>query len=425
MRIQYFGINFMTIIDNFRPLISPLIWGKQGSKYTIQIKYIILFIFIPLIVSAQLSTFNINGYIKYLFTSSKNPGNDNLIHGRINTRWYPTMSISAALEVRLRAYYGDSVEKIPNFASSIKEDYVYDLNAEFWSRKRTLGLGEIDRLYIDYLGDQFEFTLGRQRAAWGTSLVWNVIDLFNPMSFLDFDYEARPGMDAVRLQYFASELSKLDMVVKAGKNKYERGYAGLFSVNYWDYDFYILAAFHNNRKTFGGAWAGDIKGGGFRGEFKISDPPSRGPQTNYPVPFSQLFGGNLTEYDDPVFSGVLSGDYTFTNSFYIHTEMLYNSNGKKNNAGLFWQQINEASMLSPARWSLFQEFSYDITPLIKGDIFAIYNPDDHSSLTAPSVKWSLMTDLELMSILYVTSGASRTEFGGYGSSLFFRLKYSF
>ena len=395
-----------------------------------KIKILLLLFAIPLIICAQISQLDINGYAKYLFTNSKNPMakgklNDNLIHTRLNIHWFPTSSITTAMGIRMRGFYGDSVEKIPDFISTIKSNYDYKLDAEIWNGKRTLGYGEIDRLYIDYLHNDFQVTAGRQRVAWGTSLVWNVIDLFNPMSILDFDYEERPGMDALRFQYFTGDLSKFELIYKAGKTKYSRGYAGMFTINYWNYDFYILAALHNNRKTLGGAWSGDIKGGGFRGEFKISDPPSKAKSTMYPIPDSLFFNRNLTDYRHRVFSGVLSGDFTFSNSLYIHTEALYNSNGKTKNAGLYWYQINDASMLSPARWSLFQEFAYDITPLIRSDFFVILNPIDHSFLMAPSIKWAFATNLELMTILYVTSGQAGEEFGDYGNSLFFRLKYSF
>lgn len=384
----------------------------------------------PLLLFAQVNQLGINGYAKYLFTSCKNPEteiklNDHLIHSRINMHWFPTSSLTTVIEVRLRGYYGDSIEEIPDFISSIKSDYDYELGTEIWQKKRTVSYGEIDRLYLDYSQAKYQITLGRQRVAWGTSLVWNIIDLFNPMSILDFDYEERPGMDALRFQYYSGDLSKLELVYKAGKNKYTQGYAGLFTINYWDYDFFILAAMYNNRKTLGGAWSGDIKGGGFRGEFKISEPPSKGDSTDYPIYFMSLYGTDLTLYNHNVFSGVLSGDYTFSNSFYIHSEVLFNSNGKTDNTGFYWNQINETSMLSPARWSLFQEFAYDITPLLRGNLFLIYNPDDNSSLLAPSLKWSFITNLELLSILYVTSGQSETEFGDFGNSLFFRLKYSF
>lgn len=416
--------------DNLKLHVYLLLGGKEVGKYSTKIKYYILLIFIPLVVSAQMSQLDINGYAKYLFTSGKNPItsgrlNDHLIHSRINVHWFPASSITTAMEIRLRGYYGDSVKKIPDFISTIKGNYDYELDAEIWNKKNTIGYGEIDRLYIDYQQDKFQITLGRQRVAWGTSLVWNVIDLFNPMSILDFDYEERPGMDALRFQYFTGELSKFEIIYKAGKNKYSRGYAGLFTINYLDYDFFILAAIQNNRKTIGSAWSGDIKGGGFRGEFKISDPPSKGDSTDYPILIRSLYGSDLTAYDHTVFSGVLSGDYTFSNSFYIHSEMLYNSNGKTDNAGLYWYQITEASMLSPARWSLFQEFAYDITSLLRGNIFVLYNPIDKSSLIAPSIKWSIITNLEFTVVLYLTSGHSETEFGNYGNSMFLRMKYSF
>ena len=82
-------------------------------------------------------------------------------------------------------------------------------------------------------------------------------------------------------------------------------------------------------------------------------------------------------------------------------------------------------MLSAARWSIYQEFSYDITALLRGSLFGIFNPDDGSYVIVPSAAYSIVTNLDLLLIAQVFEGDTQTEFGEYGTSFFFRLKYSF
>jgi hypothetical protein len=379
---------------------------------------------------AQLSSAEVYGYAKYLFGSTKYPFyserfNDNLIHARLNTRWYPVQSLTAALELRFRAYYGESVEKIPGFADQIKVHHEFaDLNAILWKTDRSLGYLETDRLWLDWVKDKFEVTLGRQRIAWGTSWVWNPTDLFNPQSPLDFDYEELPGADAIRLQYYTGPVTKIEAAVNPGKTIDRTIAAGLISFNRWDYDFNLIGGIQYNRWVAGGGWSGDILDAGFRGEFTISQKPEPLPKySNIKriIPSYEPLSG----FKDPVFSFVLSGDYTFPNTFYIHTEVLYYNSGKTANAGLYVPEAQELGMLSPARWSVYQEFSYDITPLLRGSLFGIYNSDDQSYVVVPSASYSVITNLDLYVIALMFNGEKMTEYGDYGSTFYLRVKYSF
>ena len=124
-------------------------------------------------------------------------------------------------------------------------------------------------------------------------------------------------------------------------------------------------------------------------------------------------------------SFVLSADYTFPSSLYLHTETLFNSNGKRKDAGLYQTDALQAGMLSPSRWSIFQEIAYNINPLIRGDIFGIFNPNDKSSIIMPSITWSVITNLDLLIIGYYTFGNQLTEWGNFGNAVFMRGKYSF
>ncbi len=379
--------------------------------------------------SLQGQDYALFGYTKYMFSSTRYPGmqnrlNDHLVHSRINTRWYPGDALSAAMEIRFRAIAGDSPGDYPDFKGSIQSNYAFmDLDGFLWEEKNTLGYGEIDRLHVDYIHGNLQMTLGRQRIAWGTTLVWNLTDLFNPMSILDFDYEEKPGVDALRLQYFTGPVSRMELVFKPGKDMYETTIAALWSTNAFAYDFFLLSALRNHRWVLGGAWAGDVKGGGFRGEVTYSAPPSEGPGNSR----APLKGTNdpFQQEKDPVLSTSISADYTFSNSFYVHSEILHNSNGLTGNAGVFQSEALNAGLLSPARWSLFQEFAYDITPLIRSSLFTIYNPDDGSSITVPMLDWSVKTNWDVTLVAFLTNGKARSEYGGYGEGLFARVKFSF
>lgn len=396
-----------------------------------KIKLLLIFVFILFSKTfAQLSSAEIYGYAKYLFGSTRysiynERLDDNLIHARLNTRWYPLEFLTAALEFRFRVYYGESVKKIPDFLDQIKSHHPFtDLDAVLWNKGELLGYLETDRLWLDWTKEKYEVTVGRQRIAWGTSWVWNPTDLFNPQSPLDFDYEELPGTDAIRFQYYTGPVTKIEAAIAPAKTSDKIIAAGLISFNKWDYDFNLMGGMKYNRWVVGGGWSGDILDAGFRGEFTISQNPSL--IAKYGTLHNILLNYEpLSSFKKPVLSFVLSGDYTLPNSFYIHTELLYYNIGKTKDAGLYQLEALDLGMLSPARFNVYQEFSYDITPLIRGSLFGIYNPDDHSGVIVPSLSYSIITNLDLYLIYLLFKGDELTQYGQYGSSWFIRVKYSF
>ncbi len=393
------------------------------------LKIIFLALLLPCHLLAQDSGIEISGYIKHISSLSDYPGvkdtlYDQLVHARVDTAWYPSDSLRGEMGIRVRGFYGNSFVKIPRYREEIKIDYDFtNLDAVLWDSKKSMGYGQIDRLWMGYTKKDLEVTVGRQRIAWGTSLVWNVIDLFNPKSVLDYDYEEKPGTDAIRMQYYTGAVSKVEISVRPGKDSDHYTAAGLYSVNISGYDLFGIAGIRNNQWVAGGAWAGAISDGGFRGEFLISQSLDRTPSRDHlPAPVTE---DSLFESTGTVASFVLSGDYTFASTFYIHTECLYNSNGKTENAGLFQQEAAYAGMLSPAQWSIYQEFAYDLTPLTRATLFGFFNPNDHSFIIVPMLSRSVTANMDLLLIGFLPSGRHNTEFGIYGKSINLRLKYSF
>lgn len=393
-----------------------------------KLKFSSILIFCFNVSFAQLSSFDYNGYAKYLFSSSKIPHienrlSDNLIHLRLNTRWYATENITTAIELRFRAFHGESVEEISEFSELIqtKHDFA-ELDAILWESEKSIGYLELDRFWIEYVKNNFQITIGRQRVAWGTCWVWNPTDLFNPRNVLNFDYEEFPATDALRVQYYTGPVTKIDATYQPAKDPKNQIFAGLWSLNEWDYDINFLAGIRFKRWLTGFSWAGDISDAGFRGEVLVSQAPNE-PDTN--STYKQSGESSLSSWDKPIISIALSGDYTFPNTFYIHTEILYNNNGKTSNIILFQEEALSQGMLSAARWSFYQEFSYDMTPLLRATIYGIFNPDDRSFVVVPSMSYSIITNLDLFLISQFFNGEDLTQFGEYGTSFYARIKFSF
>jgi hypothetical protein len=217
-------------------------------------------------------------------------------------------------------------------------------------------------------------------------------------------------------------IGRIDLVYRPAPNKIDQSLALLYLFNKWDYDFYIIAALHQNKPLAGAAFAGDIEGAGFRGEIKVTGKPGdkqlKG--TLLPQPFK-----NFSEANAANISAVLSLDYTFPSSLYLHSEILYNSIGKTKNSLLYMEQANQAGLLSPAKTSLFIETAYDLHPLVRGNVFALINPYENSIIYAPSISWSVITNLDLYLIGILSSGDNNSEYSYWGKAFFLRTKYSF
>lgn len=380
---------------------------------------LILVMCIPLQAFVQESKVSLNGYVKelYMFYSPENPipGTDldylatNIIHNRLNFKWYTSKKFTTVIEMRNRLMFGNLVTKFPDYQSTVDVDNgLMDLS---WISAQSTSWfvhSMIDRAYLDYSSGKWQVRLGRQRVNWGVNLVWNPNDIFNTFSYFDFDYEERPGTDAVRIQYYSGATSSAELVYKPGRDNAHSSFAGMYRFAKWDYDFQFIGGQAGNDWVLGGGWSGDIGGAGFRGEITHFEPRN--------------------DVSTRATVASVSADYTFSNSWYIHSSILYSSNGKTGNAGgmnvLFNPEMS-AKQLSFARYSLFGQVSKPITPLFSGSFSGIVNPSDGSFYVGPAFTYSLLNNLELMLTSQLFFGDAGTEFGDIGQIAFGRLKWSF
>jgi len=375
----------------------------------------------------------VGGYLKDMLSYSDGnykgmPDNiglwQNTLQGRLNLNAYAG-DFTLSVQSRHLLIYRKNQKDAQQFFDVFQVDNGYtDLDWSYFSKQDLLASGEIDRLYLDWSRGNFQITAGRQRIAWGSALVWNISDFFNPFNILDFDYEEKPGSDAIRFQYYTGPMSQFDIAFAPSKNKHKQMLALRYLVNLYKFDFNLMAAWQGEKERFGFNWAGELFTAGFRGEVVYTNPDLgffpisfKPPERSYVPPFKEI--------DSPYWNMVLSLDYTFVNSFYIHSEYLYNELGVTQNSALRSFEILQTGELSPSRHSLFQELAYDLTPLLRVNYFILFNPSDHSQISVPSLQYSLSDNWGLYALAFLSSGKTNSEFGGYPAQYFLRLKYSF
>lgn len=356
------------------------------------------------------------GYVKYLNTSTFQDfdaiSNDNLLHNRLNLKAYLNNQFTFAIEVRNRAFWGTSIQTVPNYAAIIANDgSAIDLSVNLIDKPAFLLESKIDRLYVDYHSKKWQITVGHQRINWGKNLVWNPNDIFNAYNFFDFDYEERPGTDAMRIQYFSSESSNVEVAINYA-GKWEDNIVALkYNFNAYQYDFQTILAKYLKDYMLGLGWEGAIKSIGIKGELSYFIPQESSDDTS------------------DVFTGSLSMDYYFKNGISFNISTLYTSNGIKEAGPFDNTQFNtlrlNAKQLMPNRWSYFTQVSKSLTPAINMSFAAIYAQELNGFFMMPQFSYSISQNWDFDATGQIFYGNQEDEFSNMGNSVFLRFRYSF
>lgn len=376
---------------------------------------VFLFILVP-VTSQEVSNWMANGYVSnmQMFGLQSWKGDwmlDNLLHNRVNVKWYNNSNtINVAFELRNRFFAGESVESTPGYGQWLDSDAGYfDLSANIASGNSFVCNTRIDRFYIDFTQGKFQLRAGRQRINWGHCFTWNPNDLFNTHSFFDFDYVEKPGCDAIRLHYYPSNTSTLELAGKVDSADHVT-LSALYRFNKWSYDVQLLAGLYNHEDiVLGAGWSGNIKNASFRGEIS--------------------YFRDIQNFADTTGILVVSmgSEYAFANSLTLQMEVLCNQLKNREKEGflmLLYQNVT-AKRLSFNEWSFMLQASYSITPLLQVSLAAMAFPDIKGYFLGPSLAWSLSDNVEFS--LYTQS--FRGEFNkGVADNYhlgYLRLKWNF
>lgn len=367
----------------------------------------------PLFSQEREKKFTVNGYLttmeSIMFDTLSGPFiNDFLLHNRLNFKGYINDNITIAAELRNRLFTGD-MAKLGNMYSSItdKDEGIADMSWNLITEKSFFINTTVDRLWIDYNKGSFQARIGRQRINWGQTLVWNPNDIFNAYSFFDVDYIERPGSDAVRLQYYPSWSSAVELAVKADSEK-DITAAGLYRFSKWGYDIQFLAGYSNSADIVAGmGWSGSLGSLSFRGEGSWFRP--------------------LESFTDTTGTSILTAgiEKIFSNNSVVQIQLMYCNNPSDINdfTSLYTGNIS-AKDLAFSEFTAFGQFTWALTPLLNVGASVMWFSDLEGYFTGPSLDYSMAENVD-MSVIWQHFNGEMGPTKSRMNLLFLRMKYSF
>jgi len=262
-------------------------------------------------------------------------------------------------------------------------------------------------LYADFNFKKFQARIGRQRINWGQALVWNPNDIFNAYSFFDIDYIERPGSDAVRLQYYPSPSSVIELAVKGDRDN-DLTAAALFRFNKWGYDIQFLTGYSNSSDlTAGAGWSGSLGPFSFRGEATWFHP--------------------LKEFSNTTGTMILTAgvDRIFKDNSMAQVQLMYCNNPLDlNSFTRLYSGSLTAKDLAFSEFTALGQFTWAATPLLNTGISVMWFPDLKGFFSGPSLDYSAAENIDFSLIWQHFNG----EIGGVDTKMnlvYLRVKYSF
>ncbi len=375
----------------------------------------------------------ISGYVKYLQSSFLawdafggvpapllnqflgNAIHDHLIHHRLNISFQFSPSLTLQLGWRNRLFYGDQPRLYAvnggDYGKAIDQDAndIADLSFLPLTKKSWVVHSILDRAYLEWRGKQDEIRIGRQRVNWGVATLWNPNDLLNAYSFIDFDYEERPGADAIRWIHYFANTSSTELAFRPADSLGGVTVAGLYKAYFRSINYQVLAAWRQEDVALGLGWETDLGPAAWKLESTVFIPAA-----------NQNHRGTVV---------ALSTDWmrTWQSGFLLGAGYLLNT-GATANANLF-ADLNErlsARNLYPFRHSLFLQGSYPVTPLFSASLATVFSPGDAKTLfISPVMSYSLATnwDLDLTGQILVQDDGN--TWNSPIQAFFLRLRWSY
>ncbi len=354
-----------------------------------------------------------NGYVSLLQSSiferfDEEWFNENIIHNRLNVRLYAGPKVTFGMEMRNRIFTADMLTYYPGYASGIDADRGWlDMSWNVIDERSFLFNIFLDRLWIDFSGNNYQLRLGRQRINWGQAFVWNPNDVFNTYSYFDFDYPERPGSDAIRLQIYPSYSSTLEIAANIDSEDNITA-AALYRFNKWGYDIQFLGGYISGSDLMlGTGWSGSLGSASFRGELSWFQPYKS---------FSDTTGTGLF---------TLGFDRSFSNNANLQFQVMYcNKPVDFNDFNELYSGNMSAKDLAFSEISLFASAQYPVTPLLKIGLSTIFYPGINGVFAGPTIDASLAKNLDF-SFFWQHFKADMISEKLKLNLAFLRVKYSF
>ncbi len=291
---------------------------------------------------------------------------------------------------------------------------VLDASWEWLTEQEVEATLWLDRASVKVSFPFADLTLGRQAVTFGEAYFWNPLDVFLAFDPRQFDREYKPGVDAARLDVPLGDFSGVNVIAAAGRTilpdgTFEGGEQALEAT--WFGSAALGRIFTNvegwsltaqGGKVYGGYQAG----GGATGEIKEIEVrleaahlfADGGPFFPVPVPPPTE---RVVESGTTVVAGV---GRRFENTLHLQAEYFYNGLGDSEDLAASFVRFQTGGSLDMSRHLLALAATYEILPILTGEVAFIVAPEDPSLQIQPRLTWSAADEIEVLAGAIVNAG---------------------
>jgi hypothetical protein len=350
---------------------------------------------------------------------------------RLTAHGYPADWFSYELHAVQDVSLFTSAAAVGGFAFSSPPDTRYRLVSGGWSWAQGEDVEArlwIDRAWVRYQLPGFDLTLGRQAVTFGKAHFWSPLDVFLPFDSRQFDREYKRGVDAVRADVPLGDLSGVNVVATPGRvdqsRVYERSWYGSALLgraytNVLDWDLALQGGKIYGGYQMGGALAGELGPIELRAE--------------------AAYFAALDESREPLslpnhWTGVFGLGRLFDSSLNLQAEYLYNGAGDDADLFAALQRVMAGRAFQLSEHLVGALVSYDLLPILNGQLAAITSLSDGSGIIQPGLCYSIADESDVLAGALIAYGRRpgltaalqpelRSEFGTYPN--FYYVQYRF
>ncbi|MDT8420278.1 MAG: hypothetical protein RQ754_07590 [Desulfuromonadales bacterium] len=260
-----------------------------------------------------------------------------------------------------------------------------DLAWTFRSGQTLSGQVQVDRLKLQWQWADKSVTVGRQAVGFGRISLLSPLDVIAPFPPTAIDNEVRPGIDALRTQYFFDIAGELGTILVFGRSEERSSALATMVLNHQETDWLFIGGSLRDRLMLGAGLAGQIGGLGLKSEWVgYQSRNTESPHADLRKTFS-LFG--------------IEFEYRFPLDLVVQMQYLFNGTGSKVPSDYLRvaesAPYREGMSYLYGRHYLLAGLARQITPLVDLSSLVIINLKDHSWLFRPVVAVSLANNAQL------------------------------
>jgi hypothetical protein len=277
--------------------------------------------------------------------------------------------------------------------------------------------GRMDRLSLRVRQPRFHLTAGRQAITFGRAYFFTPLDLVAPFSPVVVDREYKPGIDAVRGDYFFGVGGQVTAVAAYAGGWDTAGliFAGQAGTVLGGWDVALFGAAVQRDAVVGAKSAGAIGPVAVRAEGTLTFPSGD---------------------DTPFVRAVVGADHLLAaGRLHLFGELYVQTVGAADPADYLLfamsERVQRAELWTLGRYYAAASARYELNPLLHASVFAVANLGDPSVLFGPGLSWSVADAARVEAGAYVAAGGRpeveafalvpRSEFGLFPTTAYVAL----